>query len=231
MIQFYKEIFIMRIRRRKHLEERLLKVQNYIIVTDKHYSNVNEALLNKAYLNFSEIFKNDNPIELEIGCGKGKFVTESAKKYNDKNYIAVEKLENIVLLAAEKSSEMQLKNVRFINSGAEYLPRYIKPNSIQNIYLNFSPPFPCKRDENKRLTNQRFIDNYKILLVKNGYIYLRTDDKGFFDYSFDLFKKNGFKVEELSDIIYNKQNYISTEYEDKFTALSMPIYRLSAQLI
>lgn len=220
----------MRIRRRKHLEERLANINEFITVADKRYSNVNEAIRNKSYIDFELIFNNKNHVDLEIGCGKGRFISNLAKNNLDVNYLAVEKLENIILLAAEKASSFSLNNLRFINSGAEYLPRYIRPNSISNIYLNFSPPFPCKRDENKRLTNQTLVNNYKMFLKSGGCIFLRTDDKDFFEYSMANLISSGFLVEDDSDKQTN-DNYVMTEYEEKFTQLGMKIYKLTAKLV
>ncbi len=220
----------MRIRRKKHLEERLAKVYDYIIIADKTMVNEKEAIQVKSYFNFDTIFENQNPVELEIGCGKGGFICQKALLNNKINYFAVEMMENIIVIAAEKAKENCIKNLRFINSGAAYLQRYIMPSSIKTIYLNFSPPYPKNSYENRRLTNDRFTKIYKELLVPGGCIYQKTDDKNFFEYSKNMFIKNGFTVCELTNDLSNEIFAIRTEYEEKFNKLNMPIYALCAQL-
>lgn len=175
----------MRIRRKKYLKERLDKVSKKLVVIDKNVINVNEALKDKKYLDLESIFTNKNPLCLDIGCGKGGFICQTAKANKNKNYLGIEMMENIILLAAENAQREDIQNLLFMNTGAEYLPRYLKDNSVSEIYLNFSPPYPQNGHENRRLTNDRFLSVYKSLLVDCGKIYLRTDDKDFFTYSCD----------------------------------------------
>ena len=132
----------MRIRKKKHLKDRLALVSDLVIVPNRDIPNVLEAIKIKDYFNYKEIFGNDNPVELEVGCGKGSFIIEKAKQNPNVNYLAVELLENIIVMAAERAKNDGITNLIFVNSGAEYLPRYIPENSISNVYLNFSPPFP-----------------------------------------------------------------------------------------
>lgn len=219
----------MRIRKKKHLEERLENVREYLFIADNDIKNVNLAIMDKKYLDFSKIFNNDNPIELEIGCGKGGFITEKAKRNKNINYIAVELLSNIVVMAAEKAKEEGLKNILFINSGADYLPRYIKEDSISNIYLNFSPPFNQKGYESHRLTNPHLVENYYGYLKNGGKIIQKTDDKIFFDYSFSVLEKSGFNVTDVSKLLKNDKDNIVTEYELKFINNGDMIYSLQAK--
>ena len=222
----------MRIRRKKHLEERLKNASDILIVPERDIVNVNIAVQNKKLYNFSELFGNDNPIDLEIGCGKGGFITQKASLVPNTNFVAVEMLENIIVMACELAKEKGLNNVRFINTGAEYLPRYIKENSINNIYLNFSPPFPKIGSESHRLTSDRFILAYKSFLVKGGKIYQKTDDKEFFEYSYSKFVEHGFKVENITDkILSGKVDNIKTEYEMMFEKLGISAYGLVAEKI
>ena len=220
----------MRIRRKKHLEERLSQVKELMFVADRDIVNVKEAIKNKRYFNFNEMFGNDNPIELEVGCGKGGFIIKKAVDNPNVNFIAVELLENIIVMAAEQAKNLRLKNVKFINSGAEYLPRYISDGSISNVYLNFSPPYPKDGYENRRLTSDRFVEAYSRFLCEGGSIYQKTDDKGFFEYSIGQFSKFGFEVKDVSLLLSSgKIDNVETEYEQKFRALGMPIYALKAK--
>lgn len=220
----------MRIRRKKHLEDRLNCVKDLVLVADRDIVNVNEAIKNKKYYDFLKLFGNDNPVELEIGCGKGGFIVEKAKNEPAKNFVAVELLNNIIVMAAELAKSNCLNNVKFINSGAEYLPRYIMDKSINNIYLNFSPPFPPNSYEGHRLTCDRRIKEYSNYLVDGGAVYQKTDDKDFFDYSFSKFLDNGFIVEDVSKKIESGELFnVETEYEKKFRGIGMPIYALIAK--
>ena len=219
----------MRMRRKKHLDERLENTKEFFIETDKNLTNVLEAVKDRKLVDFIKVFGNPNPVEMEVGCGKGGFITRLARLNNGVNYVAVELIQNIIVLAAENVKNANLKNVKFMNTGAEYLPRYIKENSLDRIYLNFSPPFPQKTNENRRLTNDRNVLNYKSFLKDGGEVLQKTDDKDFFEFSFEVFKRNGFETIDVSDKINNGEiENVLTEYEEKFRALSMPIYALKA---
>ena len=221
----------MRIRRKKHLKERILALQDLVIVPERDIVNVLEAVKNKKYFVYSEMFNNDNPVELEIGCGKGKFICEKAFMSPSVNFIAVELLDNIIVMAGELAKSKSISNVRFFNSGAEYLPRYIPDGSISNIYLNFSPPFPGDAYENRRLTCDRRISEYKRYLCKGGCVFQKTDDKEFFEYSLAQFKKFGFECEVVSEQIEKGEiENVQTEYENKFRSQGMPIYALIAKV-
>ena len=231
-MQVKKWVKLMRIRRKKHLKERLLGVNDYVLVPDRDIVNVKEAVKDKKYFDYEKIFSNSNPVELEIGCGKGGFIIEKAKSNPDINFIAVELLENIIVMAAERAKNEGIKNLVFVNSGAEYLPRYIKSESIQNIYLNFSPPYPQNGYEARRLTCERNVLSYKEYLVCGGAVCQKTDDKPFFEYSFEKFNECGFAVEDVSDKIGDGTiENVMTEYEKKFRDLGMPIYGLIAKKI
>ena len=132
-------------------------------------------------------------------------------------------------MASENAQKQSLTKVRFINSGAEYLPRYIKDGSIDNIYLNFSPPYPQDSYENRRLTCDRHVKAYKAFLKSGGAVYQKTDDTGLFEYSMRKFKEHGFSVIDVSlEIEQGTISNIQTEYESKFRAQGMPIYALIA---
>ncbi len=221
----------MRIRKKKHLDERLDKVSDIVITALRDIANIKVANEDKKYIEFFELFGNENPVNLEVGCGKAGFITECAKQNVNENFFAVELLQNIIVMGAERVKKEQVKNVRFFNCGAEYLPRYIKPCSIKTLYLNFSPPYPAGTYENRRLTKDSLIEAYKDFLIANGTVRQKTDDKDFFDYSFNQFLKFGFEVEDISEklnlgTIYN----IETEYEKKFRAKNMPVYGLIAKV-
>lgn len=221
----------MRMRRKKNLEERLASFDNIILiprVTDDHRSIVAE----KEYIDFSELFGNLNPVHMEIGCGKGQFMFELAARTPDINYIAVEVNESVISDACKKAKEAGITNVIFMKCGAEILTKYIKPASIGKLYLNFSCPLPKKANENRRLTNIKFLEIYKEILTPDAEIHQKTDNMHFFEYSIEQYTLAGFKLKNISLDLHNSnfEGNIVTEYERKFSSMGMPIYRLEAYM-
>ncbi len=219
----------MRIRRKKNLEERLDTASEYLLRADTEILDARAAREKKAYIDFEKLFNNANPVEMEIGCGKGGFIIELAKQNPDKNFLAVELLDNIIVMAAESAATAGVKNLKFFTCGADYLARYIKEESIERLYLNFSPPYNGKRYENRRLTKSELIEDYKSFLKVGGEVLQKTDDKEFFDYSFSQFVKFGFDTEDISKKLDSGEiKNVQSEYERKFRSLGLPIYALSA---
>jgi len=221
----------MRMRRKKNLEKRLDSCHNFFQLFPEE-RNFREAVKKKEYLDFEKIFGNNNPILLEIGCGKGQFACEYAKRHPEINLIAVEKVANVAVQACEKAQEMELKNLFFLQGSAEYLPRYIPDNSIELIFLNFSCPFPKKKYALHRLTHHNFLEIYKQLLKKDGEIHQKTDNMHFFEFSIEEFSQNGFALKNISLDLHNSdfEDNIVTEYEERFSSMGMPIYRLEAYM-
>ncbi len=219
----------MRIRRKKNLEERLDTASEYLFRADTEILDARAAREKKAYIDFEKLFNNANPVEMEIGCGKGGFIIELAKQNPDKNFLAVELLDNIIVMAAENAATAGVKNLKFFTCGADYLARYVKEESIERLYLNFSPPYNGKRYENRRLTKSELIEDYKSFLKVGGEVLQKTDDKEFFDYSFSQFVKFGFDTEEISKKLDSGEiENVQSEYERKFRSSGFPIYALSA---
>ena len=222
----------MRMRKKKNLEQRLGGCENNLIIIEREDRNFNSAKTNKEYIDLTEIFGNENPIHLEIGCGKGQFVCESAKRNPDINYIAVEKVANVIVSACENANREKLQNVVFIKCGAEYLPSIIKPDTIERVYLNFSCPYPKKAYASHRLTARPFLEIYKELMKKGAEIHQKTDNKGLFEFSIEQLSEFGFKLKNVSLDLHNSdfEGNIVTEYEAKFVAEGLPIHRLEAYL-
>lgn len=222
----------MRMHKKRNLAKRLGDCESRLISVKPDSLNCLEAVKNKEYFDYSELFGNPNPVELEIGCGKGGFICTLAKRNPDINYIAVEKIANVIVTGCERAEREDIPNVKFLKLGAEYLPKYIPLNSVENIYLNFSCPYPKNRHENNRLTNPKFLEVYKLLLKEGGRIYQKTDNMHFFEYSLEQFSKSGFAMENISLDLHNSgfENNIVTEYEKRFSDLGQPIYRLEAYI-
>ncbi len=222
----------MRMRKKKNLETRLGLCQDNLIIIDREDRNFNSAKVDKDYIDFRSIFKNDNPIHLEIGCGKGQFACEIAKTNPNINYIAVEKVANVIVSACENAKAQKIQNLVFLKSGAEYLPSVIEPDSISRIYLNFSCPYPKKKYASHRLTAKPFLEIYSEVLKHGAEIHQKTDNKGLFEFSIEQLSAFGFKLKNISLDLHNSdfEGNIVTEYESKFVSLGLPIYRLEAYL-
>ena len=219
----------MRMRRKKNLEEKLSSCAN-LMDFPKISDDIRNIVQSKEYIDFASYFGNLNPMRLEIGCGKGTFVCECAARNPEINYLAVELNKSVILMACKKAELLGLKNVLFLHLPAEILTKYIPDNSIDAIYLNFSTPFPGSPNATKRLTNGKFIDIYKQLLVPGGEIHQKTDNRGLFEYSIEQFSQKGMALKNVSLDLHadNDENNIVTEYESKFVSLGLPIYRLTA---
>lgn len=219
-------------RKKKYLEERLAAVSDYLYVINTEDRNFNTAVLEKEYINFGEWFGNSNPIYLEIGCGKGKFACEFAKSNPEINVIAVEKSSNVIVNACETAKNENIKNLRFICGSAEYIERFIAPKTVERIFLNFSCPFPKKAYASHRLTHAKFLEIYKRIMCDDAQIHQKTDNMHFFEFSLEQFSDSGFTLQNVSLDLHNSdfEGNIMTEYESKFVALGLPIYRLEAYI-
>ena len=169
-------------------------------------------------------FKNNAPLCLEIGCGKGAFICENAKRYKDLNFYALEKVRDCMVIALEKAAECEdttlTDNLRFIIADAQDLREIFPDGSLDVIFLNFSDPWPKKGHAKRRLTHVTKLDIYKALLKEGGEIRLKTDNDVLFDFSLEQFELAGLKLEwkttDLHQSEYNDNN-IMTEYERSFS--------------
>ena len=154
----------MRMKRKKNLDERIAASSDYLITMKNDSLDFQDAIKENHLLDFNKVFKKEQPVYLEIGCGKGQFGNTFAHQNPDKNILCVERNRNVLIMAIDKARELGLDNIMFLCGTAEYLPSYIPNNSIEEIYLNFSCPFPKKSHEAHRLTNPRFLEIYKPML-------------------------------------------------------------------
>lgn len=222
----------MRMRHKKNLESRLEAVSDYLITVRNESPNFNDAQTERHLIDLKELFGNDNPVYLEIGCGKGQFGCTFAKQNPHVNIICVEKVRNVIVIACEGAKKENLQNIKFIDCSAEYLPSYLPEKSFESIFLNFSCPYPKKRYASHRLTSERFLSIYKKLLKDGAPVCQKTDNMHFFEYSIESFTQNGFALSNISLDLHNSdfEGNIVTEYEEKFSSQGYPIYRLEARL-
>ncbi len=218
--------------RKSRLDERLAQCSDILTVADLSEKNMSKAAQVKEELDVKKIFGNDNPVYLEIGCGKGGFICELAARNPQFNYIAVEKISNVLIEACEGVKKRNLTNVYFLNCAAEVLPKYLKEGSVSGIYLNFSNPLPKLGYAKQRLTHPRFLDEYKLFLSRGCNIIQKTDDRDFYLFSLQSYGECGYEIlEKCEDLaaLGDPQNIV-TEHEKRFTDMGKKIYRVVAKL-
>lgn len=218
--------------KKSHLEERLAACGPILTVADLTQKNMKLAALQRELLDYAAIFGNDNPVHLEIGCGKGGFVNKMAELHPDINFIAVEKISNVMIEACESALANGIKGVHFLICAAEVLPKYIPEHSVERIYLNFSNPLPKLGYVKQRLTNPRFLAIYKTLLKEGGEIWQKTDDESFFDYSLQSYAEAGFNVVEVCRDLQSSpfEGNVITEHEKRFMDEGKKIFRAVARV-
>lgn len=179
-----------------------------------------------------ELFGNSNPLYLEIGMGKGRFITELALVHPENNYIGIEKYSSVLVRALEKREEQQdIKNLYYIRMDAEELTECFDKNEVSGIYLNFSDPWPKDRHAKRRLTSRQFLARYNQVLKPEGVIEFKTDNRMLFDFSVEEIPEAGWRLlastYDLHSSEMNEGN-IMTEYEERFSAKGNPIHKLIA---
>lgn len=222
----------MRLRKKKHLEERMSNCGDILLINDKSEFYKLKEVDRYKFIDTHKVFGNSNPIHLEVGCGKGGFITQMASLHPEINFLAIEKVGNVLICAMEQAIKLGLNNVKFLNSDASNLSYYIKEKSISRLYLNFSCPWPKKKYANQRLTNPRFLKIYKQILCDDADIIQKTDSPLMFEYSVEQLSQNGFGLYDVTCDLHNSSidNEVMTEYEKYFTGIGKPIYRLQAKL-
>jgi tRNA (guanine-N7-)-methyltransferase len=181
---------------------------------------------------WNEVFGNGNDIYLELGCGRGGFIAARAAQEKDKNFIAIDLKDEVLIYALEKVNNEKLTNVRLIPMNISWVADIFDKDEISRIFINFCNPWPKLRHNKRRLTHGRFLTLYKEFIKPESEIWFKTDDKGLFVDSIDYFKDNGFEVIYLTYDLHNSgfDRNVLTEYEAKFTSLGMDTMFLIAKL-
>lgn len=194
-------------------------------------------------------------VRLEIGCGKGKFITEMAKDFPEVSFFALEKIPDVIVMAAEKAAREQLPNLKFLLADANDLTEGVnrkfvclrdgKPvfeeiphealcpaGTASVLYLNFSDPLPNQKYADRRLTHRSFLEKYKNVLAPGGHIEFKTDNEPLFRFSVEEFRACGYEIYDYTEDLHRSgiPNRYVTEYETRFSELGMPIYSLKARL-
>lgn len=183
---------------------------------------------------WAEYFGNTHPLHIEIGMGKGKFITELAIRHPEINYIGIERYESVLIRAIEKIEENgKPENLIFIRYGAEDMEALFAAGEVERIYLNFSDPWPKDRHAKRRLTSVQFLARYRKCLASSGQIEFKTDNRPLFDFSLEQAETDGWKVSEVTYDLHHSEyaeGNIMTEYEEKFSNQGNPIYHMVATL-
>lgn len=206
----------MRLRNVKNKEE-ILNNSKYLIKNPKEYKG-----------NWKSVFNNDNPIYIEIGMGKGKFIVENAQKYPDINFIGIEKFDSVVAMGLKRIPE-GIPNLFIVRMDALEIDQVFS-HEIDRVYLNFSDPWPKVRHSLRRLSSRVFLEKYDSIFKDDKNIYMRTDNRDLFIYSLESFSEYGYILKDISFDLHKEEidNLITTEYEDKFSSKGMSIYSVNA---
>ena len=209
----------MRVRNRKGATELLEAHPQYVILNPAD-----------AKGRWQEIFGNDHPIHVEVGSGKGAFVSGMAKANPEINYIGIDIQKSVLSYALDKVLATAVPNIKLLWVDGSDLTDYFEDGEIDRLYLNFSDPWPKKRHEKRRLTYQSFLATYQQILPENGEIHFKTDNRGLFEYSLGIFSQSGMKLKGVWLDLHASdfEDNVLTEYEQKFANKGQVIYRVEA---
>lgn len=188
---------------------------------------VQEAIQQKCPGTWQEIFGNDNPIHIEIGMGKGRFIHTMAKSHPKINYVGIEKYSSVLLRAIQKMEREQLPNLKFLRMDAENITTVFAPGEVDKIYLNFSDPWPKDRHAKRRLPSREFLARYNMILKAEGRLEFKTDNRELFDFAVEESEAAGWRSEMITYDLHGDEGLLEqnvmTEYEEKFSAIGNPI--------
>ena len=210
----------MRVRKRKGAEEHLANHPQYVILEP-------EAAKGKWH----ELFGNDNPIHIEVGSGKGAFITGMAQQNPDINYIGIDIQLSVLSYALDKVLASGAENVKLLRVDGSALTNYFEDGEIDQLYLNFSDPWPKDRHAKRRLTSTTFLSRYDQILQRDGVVEFKTDNRPLFDFSLEQLQEAGWHADYVSYHLHENgpaADNIMTEYEQKFYALGNPICKFRA---
>ena len=222
----------------------------------KHFSNTlwrykkrnipgaQDAILESPYVvqepqtkkgHWGEVFAKKQPLHIEVGMGKGRFLMDLARLHPDINYIGIEMYDSVLLRALQKREELEengevYSNLFFMRVDARLLPEIFEKGEVDKIYLNFSDPWPKARHAKRRLTSREFLARYDQILVQDGKVEFKTDNKELFEFSLEEVEEAGWNLEASTfDLHHNEemvQGNVMTEYEEKFSSMGNPICKM-----
>ncbi|MBN8200896.1 tRNA (guanosine(46)-N7)-methyltransferase TrmB [Bacillus sp. NTK034] len=210
----------MRQRNKPWAKDKLAEYPQYVISEPEKYKG-----------KWNEAFDKNQPLHIEIGTGKGRFITGMAKANPNINYIGIELAESVIVTALDRIIEDELPNVKLLNVNANDLRDYFEKDEVNRVYLNFSDPWPKKRHAKRRLTYRSFLEIYEDILGDKGEIHFKTDNQGLFESSLMSFSEYGMLLTFVSLDLHNSdyEGNVMTEYEEKFSSRGSRIFRCEAQ--
>ena len=214
----------MRLRRKPWVDEAIHEFDDFVVSRDQEIGEEKKG-------KWSEIFGRQAPLHVELGTGKGDFISQLAELHPDINYIGIEMQQDVLYSAAKKIAEKELKNVRLLVFDINHIEDIFAEGEVDRFYINFCDPWPKKRHAKRRLTYRDFLKRYAVILKEGGEIRFKTDNKDLFDFSVEEFEAMGW---QLSDVTYDLHaapvpGDVETEYEEKFSRKGNLICRLVAR--
>ncbi|SHK34106.1 tRNA (guanine-N(7)-)-methyltransferase [Anaerocolumna jejuensis DSM 15929] len=178
---------------------------------------------------WNRFFRNENPLHIEIGMGKGMFICQLAQNNPDINFLGIEKYSSVLIRGIEKRKELELPNLYFLRLDAEFINDVFDKEEVDRVYLNFSDPWPKDRHARRRLTSREYLSRYEKLLKKEGEVIFKTDNRGLFDFSLEEADIAGWELKNCTYDLHGSEyaeGNVMTEYEEKFSGLGNPIHRM-----
>ena len=198
--------------------EKIIAARPYVVQEPKEMKN-----------KWKELFGISNPIYIEIGMGKGQFITTMAKNNPNINFIGIEKYSSVLLRAIQKVEAEEIPNLRFLCIDAKEIVDFFGKEEIDKIYLNFSDPWPKDRHAKRRLPSKEFLERYDQILKTEGNLEFKTDNRDLFDFAVEQIPETKWKIDQITyDLHHNNEmnkGNVMTEYEQKFSSIGNPIHK------
>lgn len=210
----------MRLRNIKGADEALAS-SPFVIQQEKNYKG-----------RWTEIFGNNNPIHIEVGMGKGRFMMDMAQRNPDINYLGIEMYSSVLLRALQKREKVELQNLYFLLMDARELPEIFEKGEVEKLYLNFSDPWPKDRHAKRRLPSRNFLERYEQILDKKGVMEFKTDNRPLFEFALEELKEMDWNIQNHTFDLHHDEEMVKgnvmTEYEEKFSSMGNPICKVVA---
>ena len=192
---------------------------------------IHEDVMEEKRGHWQEVFGRESPIYIEVGMGKGRFITELAQTNPERSYVGIEKYSSVLLRALEKREQLpELKNLYFLRMDAEDLPKVFAENEVEGIYLNFSDPWPKDRHAKRRLPSKEFLARYHRILKPEGRVEFKTDNRKLFDFALEQAREANWIIDSFTYDLHHDskmmEGNVMTEYEERFSAQGNPIHKM-----
>jgi len=223
----------MRLRRKPWVDEALEEYKDIVVIKEIPYGTYGKPDQERTNVHeyrkghWHEVFGRNAPLHVELGTGKGKFITQLAEENPEINFIGIEAQQDVLYYAALKAREKNLTNVRLLVFDINQVLDIFAPGEVDRFYINFCDPWPKARHARRRLTHANFLDKYRLLLAKGGEIFFKTDNRPLFDFSLEQFAACNLEVNQVTFDLHKSdyQGNVMTEYETKFSGMGTSINR------